>query len=466
MKGERISVKRLIAFISAISILLLSFGFATYANSSATITVYSVTASRGTQIDIPIRLTNNPGIEAMQLFVEYDEGLSLVGAEKGMALNSLNYTPSGRNDVYPFILLWDGMSQDTTNGILATLKFDVKEDAVGEPKIKIYTKDGMIYNHDMVDVPVSFVSGKVKLVNQVESSPTPTVLPTSAPTPTVMPIGSTKIRIESAEVMQGETVTVPVVLEGNSGITGMQLYLEYSDELVLTKVEQGEALSTLTYTPSGSYDVYPFMLLWDGIENDISNGVLAYLTFQVSESAPIGNYEVKLYSNVGMIYDSNLNDVDVTFEASGINVKEHIIATPTAKPTATPTAKPTATPTAKPTATPTAKPTAPPTAKPTVTPLPTEVPDNKPSTNTVINVEENQYVLLSTLNNIQDGNTVVIASYDLNGRLVSVQLYKKNENVINAAFDASKEIFFFKIMVWDSMEKMNPITESEICYVE
>ena len=328
--------------------------FATNAADGAVVTVVSKNVEAGASVSVPIVLTGNPGIEGMQLFIEYDKELTLLNAARGDALKSLDFIASGDYSVYPFSVLWDGLSDDTTNGTLVTLTFQTKNSANGIYSIRVYTQEENIYNDNNDNVPVTFAGGSVTIADAVETSK-PTVVPTASPTttptasptvtptikPTEMPVETViptskpsespvpsteptelKAKIKVGEVLTkpGKDVKIPIILEDNPGIMGMQLNIEYSDELKLKSVEKGDALSSLSYTQSGSIRTYPFVVLWDGLSNDSSNGTLVYLTFQAPTLE--GEYNVKVQADNGATYNFDMEDILLVFEDGIISVSK------------------------------------------------------------------------------------------------------------------------------------------------
>lgn len=119
------------------------------------------------------------------------------------------------------------------------------------------------------------------------------------------------LTVSQATGKAGGTVTVELSLSENPGIAGMILYLDYSDELTLTEAKKGEALSTLTLTPGGNISAKPFKFVWDGQDEDKSNGIIAVLTFHIADNAAEGTYPVTLSYNPGDIYAGDIAMTDV-----------------------------------------------------------------------------------------------------------------------------------------------------------
>lgn len=153
--------KHLMLIISLFFSLALASG--AFASDKMEITAASISANAGEEIEIPVMIKNNPGIIALQLYIEYDEGLTLKSVTRGTALGSLNYTPSGTMDTYPFKILFDGMKNDSSDGTLVTLKFDVAENCNQNLNISVYSKSGEVYDYDLNDIDVTFNSGTVAI---------------------------------------------------------------------------------------------------------------------------------------------------------------------------------------------------------------------------------------------------------------------------------------------------------------
>ena len=88
---------------------------------------------------------------------------------------------------------------------------------------------------------------------------------------------------KTVELGEGtEEIVVPVSVAGNTGILGMALKVKYAEGLTLTKVEKGDALTSLAFTKPGNLAENPVKCVWDGESDaDTSNGVIVNLTFTV-----------------------------------------------------------------------------------------------------------------------------------------------------------------------------------------
>ena len=116
---------------------------------------------------------------------------------------------------------------------------------------------------------------------------------------TVFPLGTMQAKavennmptiiVDTVEAVPGSEVTVNVSIKNNPGILGATLTLSFGDGVTLTKATSGDnnAFSAMVLTKPGKL-VSPCNFVWDGQEltaEDIKDGSLLALTFQVSEEA-------------------------------------------------------------------------------------------------------------------------------------------------------------------------------------
>lgn len=117
-----------------------------------------------------------------------------------------------------------------------------------------------------------------------------------------------------------ETVTVPIILSNNGGICGMALSIEYDDGLKLVEVNGGNALSSMVFTKPGDLTAVPIRLLWDGVEDDTTNGTIATLKFVTPKKE--GTYKISISYEKGEIVDGMLNPVSINIKNGTIQVGE------------------------------------------------------------------------------------------------------------------------------------------------
>lgn len=138
-----------------------------------------------------------------------------------------------------------------------------------------------------------------------------------------MPISAsaeTKISVDQIVTESADLISVPIRIEGNTGICGAALSIKYDKNLILTSIEKGEALPSLTLTKSAELSSNPQKLVWDGIDSDSTNGVIEKMYFKVPEKC--GTYNVEISYEQGDIVDGNLQAIDVNVQNGYIMIEE------------------------------------------------------------------------------------------------------------------------------------------------
>ena len=284
-------IKRIrVTIITALIMALLPLSMiSTHAEDITTIGVDEMIVEAGATVSVPIRIRNNSGVCGATITIAYGVGLELTGVEKGDALGSLTMTKPGNFTANPINIVWDGLEEDNSDGIMAELTFKVPEEP-GDYDIKISYEDGDIVNGDLEPVDVEVMSGKITVENWT------------------MPV-QPMISVGNAETKPNEEIIIPINITDNTGICGATITIAYGKGLELTGVDKGEALGSLTMTKPGNFTANPINIVWDGLEEDTSNGVMAFLTFRTPEEA--GIYDIRISYADGDIVDGNLVPVDV-----------------------------------------------------------------------------------------------------------------------------------------------------------
>ncbi|MBQ8399986.1 MAG: InlB B-repeat-containing protein [Clostridia bacterium] len=135
------------------------------------------------------------------------------------------------------------------------------------------------------------------------------------------------IAVGSTTAKAGATVEVELAIADNPGILGMTLSVEYDETLAtLIAVENGEALSYMSFTKPKDLSS-GCQLPWDAEEvkeSDVTDGVIAKLTFEVSEDAQIDDLiSVRLSHKSGAIIDNDMNPIPVMFIQGYIQVIDY-----------------------------------------------------------------------------------------------------------------------------------------------
>lgn len=128
--------------------------------ATPTLTVESVSAGKGDEVDVSILITNNTGFAAMTLSIGYDkDALTYKSFEKGI-LSDYTVKDHPSNGIVRLVNVENGNL--TKNGKLITLKFTVNKDAGdGLHPITIHLKSGDICDWDLNSITPEIVSGGV-----------------------------------------------------------------------------------------------------------------------------------------------------------------------------------------------------------------------------------------------------------------------------------------------------------------
>ena len=132
------------------------------------------------------------------------------------------------------------------------------------------------------------------------------------------------IRVKDASAMAGQTVCVEVVLEGNPGIQGATLTMEWDEGLTLESVENGEAFQGFTTTfpknlVSGKSYVWYSQTAVEA--SDALDGTILKLNFRVSEKAEDGQkFGVRASCVDGDFFNKNFETIQTTIENGVVSV--------------------------------------------------------------------------------------------------------------------------------------------------
>lgn len=155
-----------------------TLGFTEKAVSTGKITVSDAEAEIGKEFTVTIDISENPGIIAAKLLLNYDvDVLELVKVEAGDFANGSieldgvvlpNYNFSENITDYPYVINWvDALATEniTTNGTFVTLTFKVKDDAtVGTTDVSVTFAEEDIFDVELNNVAFEATAGTVTIV--------------------------------------------------------------------------------------------------------------------------------------------------------------------------------------------------------------------------------------------------------------------------------------------------------------
>ena len=296
-------MKKIFVMLLSLVIMLLMCCPAFAANNQPTISVGNVSGEVGDTVSVDISVSNNPGIIALKLKLQYDtEYLSLKSVQDAGLMGSKNYTFGNNITAVPFVLWWeDGLSSEnyTADGTLATLTFEIiSSPANNKAEISISLDSGSTFNYDLDDVAFDTKSGFVTIGSD---DPQPPI------------IENPTIKIESKSAAVGSTVEVPIMILNNPGIIAIKMRIQYNtDYLRLINAHDEGLLGAGNSLFSNNISAVPYALSWeDGLaaDNYTNDGIVATLTFEVLSVPANGKTEIAVSLDNSSTFNYNLDDV-------------------------------------------------------------------------------------------------------------------------------------------------------------
>jgi len=199
---------------------------------TAKISVSSVKAKAGDTVSVDVSLSNNPGIIALRIAVDFDtDKLQLLEAANGTVFEKKAAVFGNNMNASPFVLSWDESlvtENITTNGKLAVLKFKVKS---SDTQIKVQVRD--MYDVNLIDVSSSVTNGSVYSGTQTTTSTTATITtkPTMTTTTAKLPDIDTEISRLSGKDRIATAVEISKSGWKNSNNVVLAYAMNYPDAL-------------------------------------------------------------------------------------------------------------------------------------------------------------------------------------------------------------------------------------------
>lgn len=276
------------------------------AAAKGTIEAASIGVESGETFTLPVKITENPGITAIGLSMDYDSSVfELISVEDTGLLEGAEFLAGDDTARTPYLMNWDDISEDNhkETGVLANVKFRVKDTAEGEYKINFTPIRDNTYDVDLK--PVTFESSGGKVTVRL-SSDAPMVSATDV-------FG-----------IPDDIVQVDLRLENNPGLIGLGLSVYYdTDELELVAVDDGGLLGDSEFLSGKDLKKVPYILNWDDLtaENNTGSGVLASLRFKVLTELTYPS-QVSVELNKGSVFDADLKDVDLYIKAGSVKTPD------------------------------------------------------------------------------------------------------------------------------------------------
>ena len=158
-------MKKVVAILLCMVMMLVGTPVALAADD-AVIKVSDVKVNPGDTVSVTISLENNPGITGARIFVDYNSDvLTLKNVENGNVFAGTAPVLSPSFDVVPYQLQWSiGVKDMTDDGVLATMIFDVNENAEdGKYDISLTYDQEDIFNTKFENVHFDVSNGTVEI---------------------------------------------------------------------------------------------------------------------------------------------------------------------------------------------------------------------------------------------------------------------------------------------------------------
>ena len=277
------------------------------------ITVSSLTADTGSTVEVPIIMENNPGVAAVSLDVTYDNTkLSLASVEDGKILGTSTFLSGKDLTMVPYTLNWDDLSSEnnTGNGTLAVLTFNVLDSDATDTSIKVSVNQKSTFNVDFEDVVFETHEGLITINKSSQDSTTTstsTTTTTSDTTTTSTTTTTSDTTTTSTTTTTSDTTTTSTTTT-TSDTTTTSTTTTTSDTTTSTSATSSNATTTattsetITTTEDATISVTPYELS-NWAENDYfkKTGVEPY-TSTYTENAD-GTLTITLIDEAGAILD-------------------------------------------------------------------------------------------------------------------------------------------------------------------
>lgn len=254
-----------------------------------TLTVGNVNTLANKTVIVPVNISSNFSIKNLNVSISYNKDMLIPKSVSGEKYTVTSNNVSDANGTLSFNLSSDSPEE----GIAVNIEFFIKSEA-----------DGKYYLNASAS-SLKCVAGSITVTT---------------------PDGTAYISADSFETLRGETITVPVKINSNSGIMGYRLTFAY-DYTVLTPVSavagsgfSGNIDNSIGIT-TGTFDV-----VWSNSSNITVNGNIVVLTFKINDDADFGKSSVGISYTQGDTFDEGWNDVKLICSDIVVDVKSVIIS--------------------------------------------------------------------------------------------------------------------------------------------
>ena len=253
---------------------------------SAKITAGCDNITAGDDLELKLNISELQNVSAANITISYESNVfdfKSVNSISGIVTE--NIIPNGK-----IILDVSGISENADNKNFVTVLFKCKDNAAsGDYDFNVTANEtGIICKGCTVSVSPSATSELVK------------------------------VYADDVNAKAGDTITIPIMIDNNHGIMGYGLNFTYDTNMLeIVSATRGTAFSG-NFNDSIGVDDGGFIVLWNGTEDNLTNGVLLNLTFRI-----LSNEITDAVINMTYSQDDTFNEnwEDVVFDCKSINVK-------------------------------------------------------------------------------------------------------------------------------------------------
>ncbi len=363
-------MKKILALVIVFTIVIGSC-FAVQSVEGCTISAENVDVKAGSSFSAVVNLSNNTGLAALSLAVEYDDSLmELASVVNGVVFADNALSTSSNSLENPYKVNWVNvdLSDSTSDGKLVDLNFNVFSDCESISSV-VNLKVLQAFNSNMDDVAVNTsninvnIKGSDKKVKGISVTPpkkTDYMINESLDTTGMVVTalysdGSTSDVTEKSEIKSldssksgkklvvvsykgfstafavnvkasenilylkpqevkavlGETVEIPLEVLNNPGICGVEAKINFdSNVFSLQSVANGNIFESKHMTLGGNKSKSPYNVFWENAvasKDYINLGSLGTVSLKINESAGKGTYPIGLILDNAV--DRDLNSV-------------------------------------------------------------------------------------------------------------------------------------------------------------
>lgn len=132
-------------------------------------------------------------------------------------------------------------------------------------------------------------------------------------------VGDTVVSFESKTALAGDTVKIPFSIAKNHGIWGAEVHISYDpDVLSFASCANGDVFDECEVNDENG--TVNLIINQSALKNSKSNGVIAILSFKISDAAQSGDYEISFDDDTAFC-DIESELVEVVLENGVITVK-------------------------------------------------------------------------------------------------------------------------------------------------